>query len=257
MLVPLEILQNVVMGIGPIAKLAGRYHRTGLNADRTMARQVFGLYSRFQSVVGKDVLEIGPGHTLEVLEEAFASGCKSCSAVDVMDYLTAEQAAQKNIDYRLYDGRLLPFDSRRFDCIWSHTVFEHLRYPEVTVRECFRLLRPGGTLVAHIDLGDHTYYGCSAPSPLHVFHCLRYPTWLWRLMRWNRSSYVNRLRKSEWKRLFEEAGFVVRAEASSVNAEIHRALPMLRYLQKYSRDDAVTQVLTVWLEKPGTGCPSS
>jgi len=72
-------------------------------------------------------------------------------------------------------------------------------------------------------------------------------------MRWNRSSYVNRLRKSEWKRLFEDVGFLVRAEASSLNGEIDRALPALPYLQKYSRDDAVTQVLTVWLEKPADG----
>jgi 2-polyprenyl-3-methyl-5-hydroxy-6-metoxy-1,4-benzoquinol methylase len=253
MCVPLEILQNVLMGIPAIARVAGRRHRTGLNADRAKARELLGLYCRFHPVAGKDILEIGPGHTLEVLEEAFASGARSCTAVDVVNYVTAGQAAQKGIDYRLYDGRLLPFAAHRFDCIWSHTVFEHLRYPEITVAECFRLLRPGGTLVAHIDLGDHTYYGCQRPRPLHAFHCLRYPAWLWRLMRWNRSSYVNRLRKSEWKRLFEAVGFLVRAEASSLNGEIDRALPALPYLQKYSRDDAVTQVLTVWMEKPADG----
>lgn len=255
MWVPFEILQNLLMGIPTIARLAERRHRTGLNADRAKAREVLELYCRFHPVAEKDILEIGPGHTLEVLEEAFASGAKSCTAVDVMKYLTVERAAQKGIDYRLYDGKLLPFASRQFDCIWSHTVFEHLRYPEITVPECFRLLRPGGSLVAHIDLGDHTYYGSQPPPAFHVFHCLRYPTWLWRLMRWNRSSYVNRLRKSEWKRLFEAAGFVVRAEASSANREIDRALPALPYLRKYSHDDAVTQVLTVWLEKPATICP--
>ena len=255
MWVPFEILQNLLMGIPTIARLAARHHRTGLNADRAKAREVLDLYCRFHPVAEMDILEIGPGHTLEVLEEAFAFGAKSCTAVDVMKYLTIEQAAQKGIDCWLYDGKLLPFASRQFDCIWSHTVFEHLRYPEITVPECFRLLRQGGSLVAHIDLGDHTYYGCQPPPPFHVFHCLRYPTWLWRLMRWNRSSYVNRLRKSEWKRLFEAAGFVVRSEASSVNWEIDRALPALPYLRKYSHDDAVTQVLTVWLEKPATICP--
>lgn len=256
MWIPFEILQNLLMGIPTIARLAGRHHRTGLNADRAKAREVLDLYCRFHPVAEKDILKkMGPGHTLEVLEEAFAFGAKSCTAVDVMKYLTIEQAAQKGIDCWLYDGKLLPFASRQFDCIWSHTVFEHLRYPEITVPECFRLLRPGGSLVAHIDLGDHTYYGCQPPPPFHVFDCLRYPTWLWRLMRWNRSSYVNRLRKSEWKRLFEAAGFVVRSEASSVNWEIDRALPALPYLRKYSHDDAVTQVLTVWLEKPATICP--
>jgi SAM-dependent methyltransferase len=169
----------------------------------------------------------------------------------------AEQAAHKHIDYRLYDGKRLPFDSGRFDSVWSHTAFEHLRYPEVTVQECFRVLRPGGAMVAHIDLGDHTYYGSEPPAPLRLFECLRYPGWLWRLMKWNRSSYVNRLRKSQWKRLFEEAGFTLRAEASSISEEIERSLPALTYLHGYSHDDAVTAVLTVWLEKSAPASASS
>jgi SAM-dependent methyltransferase len=252
MLVLLEILQNLAIGIAPIARVAARYHRTGLNADRAKAREVFALYCRFQSAVGKDVLEIGPGHTLEVLEEALASGARSGTAVDVAEYVAREQAATKRIDYRLYDGKRLPFASGQFDSVWSHTAFEHLRYPEVTVSECFRVLRPGGAMVAHIDLGDHTYYRSQPPQPLRLFECLRYPAWLWTLMKWNRSSYVNRLRKSQWKRLFEAAGFVLRAEACSVSQEIARALPTLAYLHRYSHDDAVTAVLTAWLEKPAS-----
>jgi hypothetical protein len=69
-------------------------------------------------------------------------------------------------------------------------------------------------------------------------------------MKWNRSTYVNRLRKSHWKRLFAEAGFVLIAEASSVSHEIERALPARPYRHNYSHDDAVTAVLTVWLAKP-------
>ena len=257
MLVVLEILQNLVIGIAPIARFAARYHGTGLNGDRARAREVLGLYCRFQSVVGKDVLEIGPGHTLEVLEEALVSGANSCTAVDVAEYVGADQATEKGIDYRLYDGTRLPFDSAQFDVIWSHTAFEHLRYPEITVQECFRVLRPGGAMAAHIDLADHSHYGMQPPPPLRLFECLRYPEWLWRLMKWNRSSYVNRLRKSQWKRLFEKAGFVVRAEAASVSEEIEEALPTLTYLHRYSHDDAVTAVLTVWLEKSSAGRASS
>ena len=250
MMVLFEILKNGAMGIPPIAKLAQRSHHTGLNADPVMARRVFELYCRFAPVVGQDVLEIGPGQTLEVLEEALKLGAKSCTAVDVSGYLTAEEAAGRSIDYRVYDGKRLPFVSGLFDCIWSHTAFEHLRYPEITVNECFRVLRPGGCMVAHIDLADHSYYGCQPRQPLRAFECLRYPTWLWTLMKWNRSSYVNRLRKSEWKRLFEKAGFVVGAESSYVSEEIERALPALPYLHRYSHEDAVTMVLTVRLDKP-------
>jgi hypothetical protein len=59
MLALFEILQNVLVGIPPVARFAARYHGTGLNGDRAKAREVLRLYCRFQPVVGKDVLEIG------------------------------------------------------------------------------------------------------------------------------------------------------------------------------------------------------
>lgn len=252
MAIPLEIIQNLLMGIRPLAKVAQSYHSTGLDADTQTARQVFELYSKFVGVEGKDVLEIGPGQTLEVLEHAIASGANSCAAVDVADYILPAHASLKGVRYVVYDGKRLPFESHRFDVIWSYTAFEHLRYPAVTVAECFRVLRNGGRLVSLIDLGDHSYYGLNESEPLKLFHCLRYPEWLWNLMRWNRSSYVNRLRKSDWMNLFKEAGFVFCHEESRISEEIAHALPALKYLHRYSYDDAVTNVLTVCLEKPLT-----
>jgi SAM-dependent methyltransferase len=252
MLPPLQILQNVLMGFRPIARIARAYHSTGLDADPALARKVFEFYAGFVPVEGKDILEIGPGQTLEVLEHATAAGARSCTAVDVADYISAERARQKQIVYSVYGGKKLPFDENLFDVIWSYTAFEHLRYPAVTVAECFRVLRPGGRMVALIDLGDHSFYGTQTPQPLRVFHCLQYSERLWNLMRWNRSSYVNRLRKSEWKKLFDEAGFVLLKEESQASEEIRRALPTLPYLQRYSHDDAITAVFTVCMEKPAT-----
>jgi len=240
------------MGIKPIARLAKGLHSTGLSGDARLARQVLQFYSRFVPIEGQDILEIGPGQTLEVLEYAVAAGARSCSAVDVEAYVSPERAERKQIAYSVYDGTILPFDAGCFDVICSYTAFEHLRYPAVTLRECFRVLRPGGRLVALVDLCDHSYYGKTEPASLKAFDCLRYSERLWNLMRWNRSSYVNRLRKSEWLTLFGEAGFLLRNEESQVNAEIGRALQALSYLHKYSYDDAVTAVLTVCLEKPGT-----
>jgi len=245
----LEIIQNLLMGVGPVTRFAQRHHSTGIDSDPARVRQVYELYSRFQPVSGKEILEIGPGHTLEILETALKAGAKTCAAVDVAEYVLREDAEQKGVEYALYDGKQLPFMSQRFDLIWSYTAFEHLRYPPVTVAECFRVLRDGGSMVALIDLGDHSYYEASPPQPLKLFDCLRYPAWLWNLMRWNRSSYVNRLRKSEWMRLFRSAGFVVRQEESRISQEIADALPKLRYLKRFSYEDAVTSVLTVWLEK--------
>lgn len=250
MVLPLEILQNLFMGVPPIAKLAQRRHSTGLNGDRAKARQVLALYAKFVPVSGKDILEIGPGQTLEVLEEALIAGAKSCSAVDVAPYCSSQRAAERGIAYRVYDGRRLPHGTGVFDLVCSYTAFEHLRYPVLTVRECFRVLRPGGMLISLIDLGDHSIYGKSGMDPALLFDCLRYPEWLWNLMKWNRSSYTNRLRKSEWLALFKEAGFVLRGEESHVSEDIVKALPSLTYLHRFSYDDAVTNVVTVSLEKP-------
>ena len=238
------------MGLRPVAKFAQRYHSTGLNTDPERVSYVFDLYSRFASVKGKDVLEIGPGHTLEVLKRARAEGARSCTAIDVVDYRSPEQARDTHITCMLYGGRDVPFETDRFDLIWSYTAFEHLRYPTITVKESFRILRPGGCLVALIDLGDHTFYGQANTGPHQRFDCLRYPGWLWNLMRWNRSSYVNRLRQSDWLRLFAQTGFVLRAQEATVSEDVVRLLPELTYLHKYSYDDAVTSVLTVCVEKP-------
>jgi ubiquinone/menaquinone biosynthesis C-methylase UbiE len=250
MSVAVDVLQNILMGLRPLARLAQRYHSTGLNANPGMVDQVFNLYSRFVSMSGKDILEIGPGQTLEVLERARAAGARSCTAIDVLDYLSHEQARVKQIAYVVYDGKAMPLASESIDLICSYTALEHVRYPSTTVQECFRILRPRGKLVSVIDLGDHSFYGNKTSYPDRVFHCLRYPEWLWNLMRWNRSSYVNRLRQSDWLRLFAEAGFTVRTHEATVSEHTVRLLPQLRYLHKYQYYDAVTCVLTVCLEKP-------
>ena len=252
MSVALDVLKNFLMGLRPLARLAQRYHSTGLNADPDMVSRVFNLYTRFASMAGKDILEIGPGHTLEVLERAKAAGAKSCTAIDVIDYLSRENAKGRQVDYVVYDGRKIPLVSESIDLICSYTALEHVRYPSMTIQECFRILRPGGKLVSAIDLGDHSSYGEKIAYPDRLFHCLQYPEWLWNLMRWNRSSYVNRLRQSDWMRLFAEAGFVVRVREGTVSDHTVRLLPQLRYLHKYQQDDAVTCVLTVCMEKPAS-----
>lgn len=250
MIIPIEIAKNFLMGIGPVAKYAQKRHTTGVGADSSRAREVFEFYSTFIPVEGKDVLEIGPGQCLEVLGYALAAGAKTCTAVDIVDYVPPTTALNNGVSYEIYDGRKLPFESERFDVIWAYTAFEHLRYPALTVAECFRVLREGGRLVSLIDLADHSFYGMEGTDPAKLFHCLGYPEWLWNLMKWNRSSFVNRLRKSDWLGLFEDTGFRFRHTEARESEETIQALPGLKHLHKYSREDAVTQVLTVCLEKP-------
>jgi SAM-dependent methyltransferase len=243
-----EVTQNLLMGIAPLAGVAQRFHSTGLNGDLQEAGRVFDFYRAFASVEGRDILEIGPGQTLELLEQARQAGARTCTALDVVAYFTSDQAAGRGLDYVLYEGREIPLPSARYDLIWSHNAFEHLRYPAQVVRECARLLRPGGRLIAQIDLADHAVY--PSGDRRRLFDCLRYPSWLWNLMKWNRSSYVNRLRKSEWRAILSEAGLAIRDWRGVESPDIERILPDLPYLHRYSREDALTAVLIVCAEKP-------
>jgi predicted SAM-dependent methyltransferase len=45
------------------------------------------------------------------------------------------------------DAGKLPFSEDRFDAICSEHVFEHFAMPERVLAECFRVLKPGGSLV--------------------------------------------------------------------------------------------------------------
>ncbi|MEX5215005.1 MAG: class I SAM-dependent methyltransferase [Nitrospiraceae bacterium] len=245
-----EIAQNLLMGIAPLARAAQRLHSTGLNGDLREARRVYDFYRSFASVEGRDILEIGPGQTLEVLEQARKARARSCTALDVVAYFTPDQAARRGLNYVLYDGREIPLPSAQYDLIWSHNAFEHLRYPALVIRECARLLRPGGLLIAQVDLADHAVY--RSGDRRRLFDCLKYPLWLWNLMKWNRSSYVNRLRKSEWRAILSEAGFAIREWRGVESPDIEQVLSELSYLHRYSREDALTAVLIVCAEKPIT-----
>src|SRR5690606_28184986 len=68
----------------------------------------------------------------------------------------------------------------------------------------------------------------------------KYSAALWRLMAWNRSSYVNRLRLSEWRRLLAQ---VALKEVELIKHQDRALLQQNRrhaYLSQYSDDDLLT-----------------
>lgn len=45
---------------------------------------------------------------------------------------------------KLYDGKTLPYENDSFDVVISNQFFEHIPYNEVSLRQVFRVLKPGG-----------------------------------------------------------------------------------------------------------------
>jgi 2-polyprenyl-3-methyl-5-hydroxy-6-metoxy-1,4-benzoquinol methylase len=52
-----------------------------------------------------------------------------------------EQKVNQSVNSSIYD---LPFESNSFDCVVSLNVFNHLENIDLALRQCARLLKPGG-----------------------------------------------------------------------------------------------------------------
>lgn len=242
--IPKEIILNQLIKIPAVRERAKKYHRTGISHDPARVDRVYNELTSQVSVDSRDILELGPGKTTEIVQKAKEQGAKSIAILDIERYLTNDVTDRLGINYKIYNGQKMPFDSESFDLIWSNDVFEHVRFPEITVAETFRLLRPGGTVVHIIDLQDHFSYGKN--EPFLALNCLKYPKWLWELMTWNRSNFVNRLRASEWVRLHETVGFNIIAQSTEPDAFIRQHYlndKRLKYLRKYSEHDAISAKL--------------
>ncbi|MGE4299573.1 MAG: methyltransferase domain-containing protein [Desulfovibrionaceae bacterium] len=100
----------------------------------------------------------------------------------------------------------LPFDDAFFDLVMSLEVLEHVRRPAMAVAESWRVLRPGGVAVGQITTWDHRAFGqVEGYTPLSY---LNYSEEAWDRLNENKF-YQNRVLPHMWRRLFEEAGFVL------------------------------------------------
>lgn len=245
-----EIILNQLIRIPAIKEWSKRGHSTGISHHPELLEMQYGLLTKYASVKGKDLLELGPGKTLEIVLKARQNGAASISIVDIEKYLTDQQIEDSGIDYRIYDGRHIPFADESFDLIWSSDVYEHLRFPKITVEETYRLLRPNGIAVHLIDLKDHFSY--INPDPDVIFNCLKYPGWLWKMMTWNRSNYLNRLRASDFAMLHESVGFKILIKNNEVSEHIRGTFnqnPKLGYLSKFAYEDAISCSVQIVVQK--------
>ena len=106
----------------------------------------------------------------------------------------------------------LPRDT--FRVAISGGVLEHI--PAATapqfVSNMASLLVRGGLGIHYINIGDHLYYYDRSVSPKHY---LTYSESQWKIWRENDVQYINRIQRSDWLRMFNQAGFSLVEERSS------------------------------------------
>ena len=98
---------------------------------------------------GKDILEVGAGtgmiHTLE-FEEGTQVGIDPITS-EVSDVLEDSEA-----DLVITGaGESIPFKEETFDIVANHNVLDHCKNPRKVLREIYRVLTPGGSLVFHVN----------------------------------------------------------------------------------------------------------
>ena len=114
-------------------------------------------------------LDLGCGHQLlpPWRHEEEKNLVKKIKTIIGLDYDFNSLLKHRTVNNRIRgDISMLPFFDNSFDLITSNMVFEHIKYPEVQLKEIFRILKPGGKLIFHTPntLGYSTFIAWLIPE---------------------------------------------------------------------------------------------
>jgi SAM-dependent methyltransferase len=141
------------------------------------------------------------------------SGILDCGSFDALyELLDADYVVEPS-------GTLKRFPDAEFDAIISYNVLEHVQRETLPtyVQDMARVLKPGGFSIQKIDVGDHlAYYFPGTGKKAY----LRFSDRTWGRWYENQVQYFNRAQRSEWMRLFADAGLeLVTEEIESTNVQ--------------------------------------
>lgn len=112
----------------------------------------------------KDILDLGcgVGESLDFFKSEAPHA--QWTGVDIETSPEVLQRTRSDGTFVTFDGVNLPFDAARFDLVYTHQVFEHVRHPEPLLAETRRVLSPDGLLIGQT----------SQMEPYHSFSVWNY-----------------------------------------------------------------------------------
>jgi SAM-dependent methyltransferase len=130
----------------------------------------------------------------------------------------------------------------------STVVFEHIPKDILSsiMKEARRILKKNGTAVHLIDLSDHFEHQDTTISEINF---LKYSEKAWKYIAGNQFAYTNRLRRSDFVKIFTSQGFDIVEEISVIDQNSKKLLSngflVHEDYKKFSVDDLCTTKLTL------------
>jgi SAM-dependent methyltransferase len=217
--------------------------------------------------LGRQVLvDIRPNLRLELVNASIASLGRQRTTLEdqagreLRDLGPASVGSAEELEDRFGIAYYAPRDARAtglpadsVDLVTSTNTLEHVPAEDIgpILRESARLLRPDGVLSFRIDMQDHASYIDPRRSPYDYLH---YSERAWRIISPS-LEYENRLRLSDYLRLFGEAGLTV-VDQHVTRPEPEHLVALARVdlaprFRAYAPDDLAARALEVVL----TGSP--
>ena len=232
--------------------------------------KVFAFLEKANFQVGGHVLDAGcggGGMPLSLAEETqTVVGIDPAERFQDAGARLARERRMGNLHFALADGMALPFTGGSFDLVLSHAVIEHVADASLYLRECARVLAPGG----HMYLSTSPYLSFAGahlprlkvPVPLHLLLGRRAAFATFRMLArrapWtlrepaNENSFIKAARRGEIKHddLLEKVRVVrlrdqiAQAGLRIVREELHVTATVRRLpapVARWVRDNALVQ----------------
>lgn len=168
----------------------------------------------------------------------------------------ADLSARTNIRYHApADAGRTKLADKSIDIQFSYTVFEHIPGPELAaiLRESSRLLAEDGVACHHIDPSDHFAH---EDKSISMIHFLRFEEQEWSKYNDNQFAYHNRLRRSDYDRIYAAVGHDVFFNRPFLDepalAELRNGFPLATPFQGRDPEDLCTLVYRVY-SRPAAG----
>ena len=151
--------------------------------------KVIAFLERAGVTIGGRVLDAGcggGGMPLSLAEEARdVVGIDPCNRFGDAAVRLARERGRSNLHFALADGMALPFAAGTFDLVLSHAVIEHVPDAPLYLRECARVLAPGGRVylstAPYLSFAGAHLPRLKIPVPLHLIlgRRIAFATFVW------------------------------------------------------------------------------